>query len=175
VNGKQAGALDRRLNEKSAVVDVPSAGATLDILVENGGRLNYGKRFTSDRKGIIGPVRLDGQVLTGWQVYTLPMNDLSALRFSDADRTGPAFHRGTFHLERTGDSFIDTRMLGKGALWVNGHNAGRFWSIGPQYALYVPQSFLRTGLNEVIVFDLFERDKRYTNGRTQPLYGAIES
>lgn len=174
VDGKRAGTIDRRLNEKSIVVDVPAAGAAIDILVENTGRLNYGRRFTGDRKGLIGPVQLDGQALTGWQIYTLPMNDLSPLRFGDAERTGPAFHRGTFHLERIGDTFVDTRMLGKGILWVNGRNVGRFWNIGPQYALYVPQSFLRTGLNEAIVFDLFERDRRYISGRTQPLYGAIE-
>jgi beta-galactosidase len=174
VNGTQAGTIDRRLNQKSIVVDVPATGATIDVLVENGGRLNYGKRFTGDRKGLIGPVQMDGRLLTGWQVFTLPMSDLSALRFSKAEQTGPAFHRGVFHLERIGDTFIDTRMLGKGVLWVNGHNAGRFWSIGPQYALYVPRSFLRSGLNEAIVFDLFDRDRRALSGRTQPLYGAIQ-
>lgn len=174
VDGKQAGTLDRRLNQTSIVVDVPASGATIEILVENSGRLNYGPRFTSDRKGLVGPVQFDGRMLTGWQVYTLPMTDLSALAFSESARTGPAFHRGVFHLERTGDTFLDTRMLGKGVLWVNGHNAGRFWSIGPQYALYVPRPFLRAGLNEVIVLDLFEREKRSMSGRTQPLYGAIE-
>ncbi|HET7814288.1 MAG TPA: beta-galactosidase family protein, partial [Candidatus Baltobacteraceae bacterium] len=46
VDGKQAATLDRRLNQRSAVLDVPENGATIDILVENSGRLNYGKRFT---------------------------------------------------------------------------------------------------------------------------------
>ncbi len=173
LNGKVAGTLDRRNKERSIALTVPVAGATLDVLVENSGRLNYGTRFTSDRKGIIAPVLLDGQELTGWDAYTLPMHDLSALRFSRSDTAGLAFHRGTFHLETLGDTFIDVRMLGKGVLWVNGHALGRFWSIGPQYTLYVPAPFLRRGANEVIAFDLFERSYRRLAGVTGPLYGAI--
>ncbi len=64
-------------------------------------------------------------------------------------------------------------MLGKGNLWVNGHNAGRFWSIGPQYALYVPASWLRAGENKVIIYDLYYREVRKLNGRTMPLWAPI--
>lgn len=59
------------------------------------------------------------------------------------------------HLEDPADTFLDVSRLGKGAVWVNGRNAGRFWSIGPQYALYVPGVWLHAGNNEVTVLDLF--------------------
>ena len=36
-------------------------GSTLDILVENGGRLNFGKDFIYDRKGIVGQIWLNGE------------------------------------------------------------------------------------------------------------------
>jgi beta-galactosidase len=66
----------------------------------------------------------------------------------------PAFYRAHFNLTTTGDTFLDIRNLGKGAFWINGHPIGRFWKIGPQDTLYVPGPWLRTGENEVIVFDL---------------------
>jgi len=42
----------------------------------------------------------------------------------------------------------------KGVVWVNGHNLGRCWDIGPQRRLYGPPPWLVAGDNEVIVFDL---------------------
>ena len=66
----------------------------------------------------------------------------------------PTFYRGHFTLTTTGDTFLDVRSLGKGALWINGHTIGRFWNIGPQDTLYVPGPWLREGTNEIVVFDL---------------------
>ncbi len=66
----------------------------------------------------------------------------------------PAFYRGHFTLAATGDTFLDVRDLGKGALWINGHPIGRFWNIGPQQTLFVPGPWLHQGSNEVVVFDL---------------------
>jgi beta-galactosidase len=68
--------------------------------------------------------------------------------------TGPTFYRGTFTLDKTGDTFLDLRDWGKGTIWVNGHQLGRFWNIGPQQTLYVPGPWLRRGTNEIIVFDV---------------------
>jgi beta-galactosidase len=42
----------------------------------------------------------------------------------------------------------------KGVVWMNGHNLGRFWSIGPQQRLYCPAPWLKAGANEVVVLDL---------------------
>jgi beta-galactosidase len=66
----------------------------------------------------------------------------------------PTFYRGHFTLTATGDTFLDIRNLGKGALWINGHPIGRFWNIGPQQTLYVPGPWLNKGANEIVVFDL---------------------
>ena len=53
----------------------------------------------------------------------------------------------------------------KGVVWVNGHNLGRYWDIGPQTKLYCPASWLKKGANEIIVFDLHKTD-------ASPLRGA---
>jgi beta-galactosidase len=41
-------------------------------------------------------------------------------------------------------------------VWVNGHNLGRYWNIGPQERLYCPAPWLRQGDNEIIIFDLHQ-------------------
>jgi beta-galactosidase len=66
----------------------------------------------------------------------------------------PAFYRAHFTVATIGDTFLDTRNLGKGVVWINGHNLGRFWSVGPQQTLYVPGPWLHKGSNEIVVFDL---------------------
>jgi hypothetical protein len=53
------------------------------------------------------------------------------------------------------DTYLDTRGLSKGIIWVNGRNLGRFWETrGPQHTLYLPAPFLKRGVNEVVVLDL---------------------
>ena len=72
----------------------------------------------------------------------------------NSDPQTPPFYRAHFTLTTTGDTFLDVRSFGKGALWINGHPIGRFWNIGPQQTLYVPGPWLREGTNEIVVFDL---------------------
>lgn len=40
----------------------------------------------------------------------------------------------------------------KGVVFINGKNLGRYWSIGPQQALYLPGPWLRRGENEVVFY-----------------------
>jgi beta-galactosidase GanA len=61
-------------------------------------------------------------------------------------------------LDAPADTFLDLSKYKKGVVWVNGHNLGRFWEIGPQKRLYCPASFLRKGVNTVTVFDLLQTE-----------------
>jgi beta-galactosidase len=173
LDGRAAGVLDRRARERELALDVPAGPHALEVFVESTGRINYGRTFGADRKGLVGPITFAGRELTGWDVFCLPMDDLAGLHFDVAPVSGPAFHRGSFSLRELGDTYLDVRMLGKGSLWVNGHNAGRFWDIGPQYALYVPAAWLRVGSNEVIAFDLMERSVRRLQGMRGPLFAPL--
>jgi beta-galactosidase len=85
---------------------------------------------------------------------TPPPQDSPRLPFHPFINATPAFYSGHFTLTTTGDTFLDVRKLGKGALWINGHSIGRFWNIGPQDTLYVPGPWLHQGTNEVVLFDL---------------------
>ena len=156
VNGTLAGQLDRRKDEDHLRIEAP-AGATLDVLVEGTGRINFSTQLRGERQGIGGPVTLAGRELTGWQVFPLPMDDLVALKFHQSRESAPvapAFYRGHFDLDEAGDTFLDTRGWGKGAVWMNGRALGRFWNLGPQQTLYVPAPWLKRGANEIVVFTL---------------------
>jgi beta-galactosidase len=45
------------------------------------------------------------------------------------------------------------RGFGKGFVYLNGHNLGKYWEIGPTQTIYVPAGWLKKGTNEVVVFD----------------------
>lgn len=154
VDSKPIGTLDRRLNQDHLALHLTAGTHELGILVENSGRINFGLRLRDDRKGITQSVTLGGKELKGWQIFCLPMDKNSAVKFARRGTDGPAFYRGSFELQQTGDTFLDARNLGKGVVWVNGHNLGRFWSIGPQQTLYLPGAWLKSGRNEIVVFDL---------------------
>ena len=154
VNGVHVGTLDRRLRQDSLPISLVAGSARIDILVENSGRVNFTKALRDERKGITAGVTLAGKEVLGWDVYTLPMTTAPEPHFAAAMLDGPAFYRGTFSLSDTGDTFLDTRGWGKGTVWVNGHQLGRFWSIGPQQTLYLPGAWLHRGANVVVVFDL---------------------
>ena len=52
------------------------------------------------------------------------------------------------------DTFLDMSKWKKGVVWVNGHNLGRYWSIGPQQRLYCPAPWLKKGENFVVILDM---------------------
>jgi len=157
VDGKFLTTIDRTKIETA--IDIPKAepaNETLDILVEGMGRINYGPRLI-DRKGITERVTLNNMTLMTWDVHNLPMgeDDLRLLKFGGRPADRPAnFFRGDFELQETGDTYLDMTGWKKGVVWVNGHNLGRYWDIGPQKRLYCPAPFLKRGRNEVVVFDL---------------------
>jgi beta-galactosidase len=76
------------------------------------------------------------------------------------------FFSGKFDLAVTGDVYFDMSGYSKGIVYVNGHNLGRYWSIGPQKRLYCPGVWLKKGENEIIVFDLHRPAATALTGKT---------
>ena len=160
VNGQRVGTLDRRLRQDSLRVALPAGPAQLDILVENLGRINYGKYLLQNTKGITKSVHLDGRELTGWQLYGLPFAQAPTVAAASGPApkaTGsPVVRAATFMLSTPQDTYLDMRQWGKGVVWVNGHNLGRYWAIGPQQTLYVPAEWLKKGANDITVLELLK-------------------
>lgn len=62
----------------------------------------------------------------------------------------PSLYRGTFDLNNNPkDTFLHMKDWTKGIVFINGHNLGRYWKIGPQLTMYLPSPWLRKGTNEV--------------------------
>ncbi|MDF2869283.1 MAG: Beta-galactosidase [Anaerocolumna sp.] len=145
---------DRELLYEHAISYEYEKGSTIDILMENMGRVNFGPYLDKQRKGIDGSVVINGHQHMNWEHYTLPLDNLHKLDFTKGFREQkPAFYRFELLVEEKGDTFIDMEGWGKGCVFINGFNLGRFWEIGPQKRLYLPAPLLKEGINEIIVFE----------------------
>ncbi len=144
VDGAFVGTIDHRLGQNS--VDLPTSASphpSLDVLVAGMGHINFAQAMI-DRKGITDRVTLSGMTLFNWQVHLIPLTSrwvtslrADAARGADAARPG-LFFRGAFTLDKPADTFIDMTGYTKGVVWVNGHNLGRYWDIGPQFRCTAP-------------------------------------
>jgi beta-galactosidase len=170
VDEKLAGTLDRRLATSKLTLPVANHAATLDILVENTGRVNFTKVIRGERKGLTGKVTLGGKEPKHWQIFSLPMNDFARVQFTSDPCEGPCFHRTQLNASEPADTYLDTSELHKGQLWVNSQPLGRFWSIGPQHALYLPAPWLKAGANEVIFFDLMSDSSDSIKTSAKPIF-----
>ena len=173
LNGQPLGKLDRRRGDNTVDLPPVPADAQLDILVEATGRVNYGKAII-DPKGITEKVEYtDGKTTTelkNWLVYNFPVDyDFQKkVTFGTGAPKGPGWYRGTFELSKTGDTFLDVSTWGKGMVWVNGYNIGRFWKIGPQQTMYMPGCWLKKGKNEIIILDVDVPSATKVAGLTEP-------
>ena len=169
VDDEFIGTLDR--SQANFSLKLPNNGknvSKLEILVEAMGRINFGHNM-QDRKGINGNVTLDGNILTAWEMANLPLDEQYVYDLKESQnpqnlsKNGIIF-KGIFNLTEVGDTFIDVRQWEKGILYVNGKNLGRYWKIGPQYRLFCPASYLKKGLNSVLILDLKLKETSYITG-----------
>jgi beta-galactosidase len=172
INGKRVGVLNRMLKQDSLSVSIPAGEATLDILVENLGRINYGPHLLDNEKGITQKVSFNQQELKGWQMFSLPFDSIR-FKGSTASTEMPVVKRATFQLSTIGDTYLDMSAWGKGVVWVNGHNLGRYWQIGPQQTLYVPAEWLKKGNNVVEVLELLKPEQNELKSSEKPILGAL--
>ena len=142
----------------------------LEILVEGMGHINFAQ-YMIDRKGITDRVTLNGMTLMDWEIFPLSMDEgfvqkiISKGNKTVDDRKG-IFFKGEFDLNEIGDTYFDMSKYTKGIVYVNGHNLGRYWDIGPQQRLFCPGTWLKKGRNEIVVFDLLQMNAVPISGKT---------
>ncbi|XP_054743642.1 beta-galactosidase [Anastrepha obliqua] len=152
----------------------PSYGKRLQLLVENQGRINYGP--VTDFKGITSNVVLEKDVLSNWTMTKYPLESIedieTLISLVNADyinsvgfyeekggsvlRNGPKIYYGQLSIAegQLGDTYLDTKGWGKGLVFVNGENLGRYWPMaGPQMTLYVPREVLKSGDNRIVLIE----------------------
>ena len=174
VDGKYKGYVERTRNKDTIRIPLKKGQkAKLDILCENMGRVNYGNKIM-DRKGLSG-IRFGLQYHFGWDMYSLPMTDLSALEYepNDGKTKVASFLKGNLNIEGNPcDTFIKLDGFHKGIVIVNGFNLGRYYNdAGPQKTLYVPAPMLKEGDNEVIVFETDRATRGYVTFTDKPKLG----
>ena len=50
------------------------------------------------------------------------------------------------------DSYWNTSGWGKGFIFINGFNLGRYWPlVGPQITMYIPHELLKVGNNQIVI------------------------
>ena len=180
VNGKPQGTLDRRLGQNTLNVQLPAGRDTLDIFVENLGRINFGPNLLKNEKGITHQVLLGGKPLKGWTMYGFPFKDINMFKNRAAEAkggvaAGPVLLQGQFSLTEIADTYLDMSAWGKGAVWVNGHNLGRYWFIGPQQTVYLPKEWLKVGENTVSVLEELKTDKQTLNSLDHAVLDSLQS
>ncbi len=160
VDGKEAATLydtelklPKQLEEKIELTD-----HRLEILTENMGRVNFGPFMENQRKGIDGSVVINSHQVYHYDIFALPLDEdqLARIRFGSAEDNvpeEPCFYRFELDVDEPADTFVDMKGWGKGCVFVNGFNLGRFWEIGPQETLYLPGPLLKQGKNDIIVFE----------------------
>ena len=178
LDGNYIGPLDRRVGpDNHLTLPARTTPAKLEILVESMGHINYTTHKNSDigmeidRKGLFGPVKLADQLLTGWSIRALPLKPADIVGTAPvADpsaRCGSHFRASFTLMNAPKDTFFDMAKYTKGIVWVNGHNLGRYWQVGPQFRLYCPASWLKQGENTIDILDLEMTEAR-------PIRGCVE-
>ncbi|XP_038615750.1 beta-galactosidase [Tachyglossus aculeatus] len=170
VEGVLQGILER---DKSITINVTGkAGANLDLLVENMGRVNFG-RYNNDFKGLVSNLTLGQDVLTDWMVFPLGIDEavqgdlvcrgaeVKTAGSQSADVGVPTFYFGQLSIpsgipDLPQDTYLKFPGWTKGQVWINGFNLGRYWPArGPQVTLFVPRNILVTSApNNITVLEL---------------------
>lgn len=150
-------------------------GCTLDLMVENLGRANFGSPHNFEQKKGLweGDILLNDQPVDDWEHIALEMKPewLGSLDnwkpyvHEENMPVGPKLLRGYLTLDTPlpeigyfPDTFFDYDCeecldWKHGAVFINGFNVGRYHQAGPQKSLYIPGPLLHEGENEIVVFE----------------------
>ncbi|XP_022901587.2 beta-galactosidase-1-like protein 2 [Onthophagus taurus] len=155
----------------------PFKSATLDLIVENWGRNNFGSldQFIQYKGLWQGGVFLDDTELNDFKIIPL---DFKKTFFSKLNYfhppinpwlPAPSIYKATLKVQTRYDTFLDMSSWTKGFVVVNNFILGRYSSIGPQQTLFLPAPLLKEGKNTIMVFEQFFPADRL-KFRTTPFY-----
>jgi len=135
---------------------------TLDLLVENMGRVNGGDVINGERKGISSDILVDDKVHKNWEMFPLDfkpdfVNKLKTEKWRAIESyKSPALYRATLNINDTPrDTYLKLDDWHTCIVFANGFNLGRYWDKGPAKTMYVPSSVLRKGANDIYLFETY--------------------
>jgi beta-galactosidase len=158
INGKQV-AQHKGWNSPFAVevndAEILKKPITLTLFIEN----------HSNEGGIDQPVKInsigDGMVLSGWKMLGGPGDPNAATGWNKISSkitfSGPQFFRSQFAVPTPKGKHLIWRVhtdgLSYGSVWVNSHNLGRYPEKTGNIGMYIPECWLKTGINQVVIYD----------------------
>ncbi|XP_042862752.1 beta-galactosidase-1-like protein 2 [Penaeus japonicus] len=152
-------------NGRDQELPLPTTGGVseLRILVENLGRVDYGlPHYFHQKKGLWeGSVLVDGERVDEWTMHPMEfkkevVESLSGWTAFSGSLATPALYRGVLEVGGAPeDTWLDMNGWGKGVVFVNGFNLGRYWTAGPPKTLYLPAPLLKEGSNQIAVFEQY--------------------
>ena len=179
IDGRIRGVIGQGTDQKTVFIDAEKDGGLkrIDVLVENRGRCNYGERL-KDSKGILSGVVFRNKYLLGYANYplraVLPEKMVYENPEKGENKTG--FYRFTLNAETPRDTFLYPRGFKNGCVYINGINAGRFCNVQPpQGTLYVSAGLLKSGENEIVVFETDGAENPYVEFFDKPVYATDET
>ena len=174
VDGYFVGVLSRENSIKSLPIS-SGFGKRLQIVVENQGRINF--VVANDTKGIFGPITVqqtDGKMIElndNWESISMPLEIKEIQKLIEEQKRehidikihrngllleGPIVFVGEFTISSAAilDTYLNPSDWGKGVVYINGFNLGRYWPlVGPQKTIYVPKELLKSGINQIIMIE----------------------
>lgn len=136
---------------------------TLDLVIENMGRVNYGAISNFIQfKGLTDDVYLNDEKILEWKIIPLEFkkawnNKLNGWTNEREEIQGPTLHKFELDLNsEPQDTFVDMRNWMKGITIVNGFVLGRHFFVGPEQSTYLPAPLLKKGTNDIMVFEHFK-------------------
>lgn len=148
-------------NSTLVLTNTTLSGATLDLVVENWGRINVAVYVAF--KGLWhGGVSINGNYLRDWTIYPLEFkkswtNSLQNWQDVQLGTQGPSLYKGSLQItEDPKDTFIYMENWKKGIVIVNGFVLGRYAHMGPVQTIYLPAPFLKKGENDIVIFEHFQ-------------------
>ncbi len=158
---KQHKILRRRKVKTCCIVPRFKDGMEIGVLVDAFGRVNYGPLVGKDGKGITG-LRLNNMYIMDFEVTSFPLDNIDKVNYIGKNEKYPLFLKGSFKTDSRADCFVNMTGFTKGYVFVNGHNLGRYWNVGPQKTLYLPGVWLKD-VNEIVVLELEDAKKKSIN------------
>lgn len=152
----------------TARITLKQGSNILAVLSDNMGHLKggwqfHGRPLEEDKKGLFGPVYLDyNQTVTDWSFRPLLSWEYAPDELAWAPLTPEKrplrYFRSQFTLSPAELALPDRELvaylrgLGKGVLYVNGRNLGRYWCVNGHLRYYIPKCWLAEA-NEIVLFE----------------------
>ncbi|MEZ2372647.1 beta-galactosidase family protein [Arthrobacter sp. RCC_34] len=151
--------VDRNTPDPGLPLEGVARDVHLAVLVENEGRVNFG-RHLGESKGLLGGASIHAhgveRLVHGWTQRPIDLQEITEFPEvpNPASAQEPGLFRTRLRCSGPADAFLALPDWEKAYVWLNGFLLGRIDARGPQRTLYAPGPLWRVGSNTIEVLSL---------------------